>query len=305
MSALAPHFLAILFGLALALGVWSLYRIAAAVPRDDRRYLDRPPKGFRVAWPLVRLIVYYLGPRLSVGYRLKTHAALCRAGVDYSLSPEQFFAGKLLASGFFGGTVLFVLSAIGWSSMLLPSLIAVMGFFYPDLWLKETMERRHKEILRALPFYLDVITLAVEAGTNLTGALTQALQKAPDGPLKSEIGRVLRDVRAGKARTEALRAMADRIDLTAINSLVSNLIQAETMGSSLAPILRAQADQRRTERFQRAEKLAMEAPVKLLAPLILFIFPNTFLVLLFLLVSKAVQEGAVTWQPLIRLLTWP
>lgn len=305
MNVLIPYLLALMFGIALALGAWSVYRIAAAVPGDDRRYLDRPPKGFRVVWPLIRLIVYYLGPRLSVGYRLRKQAALRRAGADYSLSPEQFFAGKLVAAGFFGGLVFFVLDMIGSSSTLLIPIAAALGFYYPDLWLKETTQRRHKEILRALPFYLDVITLAVEAGTNLTGALTQALQKAPAGPFKNEIGRVLRDVRAGKARTEALRAMADRIDLTAINSLVSNLIQAETMGSSLAPILRAQADQRRTERFQRAEKLAMEAPVKLLAPLIMFIFPNTFLVLIFLLVSKAVQEGAVTWQPLLFLLNWP
>lgn len=305
MTPFVPYLLAAIFGIALSLGVWSVYRIVAAVPGDDRRYLDRPPRGFRVAWPLVRLIVYYLGPRLGVEYRVKTQNVLRRAGVDYSLSPEQFFAGKVLSAAFFGTVAYFILDAIGSSSMLLVPLVAALSFYYPDLWLKEATQRRHKEILRALPFYLDIITLAVEAGTNLTGALTQALQKAPAGPLKEEIGRVLRDVRAGKARTEALRTMADRVDLSAINSLVSNLIQAETMGSSLAPILRAQADQRRTERFQRAEKLAMEAPVKLLAPLIMFIFPNTFLVLIFLLVSKAVQEGAVTWQPLVHLLSWP
>lgn len=305
MTPFVPYLLAAIFGIALSLGVWSVYRIVSAVPGDDRRYLDRPPRGFRVAWPLIRLIVYYLGPRLGVEYRVKTQNMLRRAGVDYSLSPEQFFAGKVLSAAFFGAVAYLILDAIGSSLMLLVPLVAALSFYYPDLWLKEATQRRHKEILRALPFYLDIITLAVEAGTNLTGALTQALQKAPAGPLKEEIGRVLRDVRAGKARTEALRTMADRVDLSAINSLVSNLIQAETMGSSLAPILRAQADQRRTERFQRAEKLAMEAPVKLLAPLIMFIFPNTFLVLIFLLVSKAVQEGAVTWQPLVHLLSWP
>lgn len=291
-------------GASVALMAWGIYSIFAAVPEEDRSYLDRPPVGFRLLWPLVRLVVFYLGTRLSLQYRQATQHRLRAAGVDYSLSPEQFFAGKLLAALIFGGFSYFVLGILE-SSAWYALLGALGGFYYPELWLKETRERRHKEILRALPFYLDVITLSVEAGTNLTGAFTQAVQKAPPSALKSEITRVLRDVRAGKSRAEAMRAMADRIDMTAINTLVSSLVQAEIMGSTLGPVLRAQADQRRTERFQRAEKLAMEAPVKLLGPLIMFIFPNFFIVLIFLLLSKSVQEGVVTWAPLVRALTWP
>lgn len=305
MDALLLYFIATLVGLGIVLAAWSTYRIVTVVPQEDRRYRDRPPFGFRLAWPLVRLLVHYSGSRLSMDYRLRTQAALRRAGADYSLSAEQFFAGKVLATAFFGLLAWMFLYALDSSVTVLIAFAAVGGFFYPNLWLKEATQRRHKEILRALPFYLDVITLAVEAGTNLTGALTQAVQKAPPGALKAEISRVLRDVRAGKARVDALRAMAERIDMTAINSLVSQLIQAETLGSSLGPVLRAQADQRRLERFQRAEKLAMEAPVKLLAPLVMFIFPNTFLVLAFLLVSKAVQEQIITWRPLVHLLSWP
>ena len=296
--------LAVMVGASVALMAWGVYSIFAAVPDEDRSYLDRPPIGFRLLWPLVRLVVFYLGAKLSLPYRQATQQRLRSAGVDYSLSPEQFFAGKLLAALIFGGFSYFVVGILE-SSIWYVLFGALGGFYYPELWLKETRERRHKEILRALPFYLDVITLSVEAGTNLTGAFTQAVQKAPPSALKSEITRVLRDVRAGKSRAEAMRAMADRVDMTAINTLVSSLVQAETMGSTLGPVLRAQADQRRTERFQRAEKLAMEAPVKLLGPLIMFIFPNFFIVLIFLLVSKSVQEGVVTWAPLVRALTWP
>lgn len=296
--------LALMVGGSVTLMAWGIYSIFAAVPEEDRSYLDRPPVGFRLLWPLVRLVVFYVGARLSLEYRQATQQRLRSAGVDYSLSPEQFFAGKLLAALIFGGLsylVLGVMESSAWYALL----GALGGFYYPELWLKETRQRRHKEILRALPFYLDVITLSVEAGTNLTGAFTQAVQKAPPSALKYEITRVLRDVRAGKSRAEAMRAMADRIDMTAINTLVSSLVQAEVMGSTLGPVLRAQADQRRTERFQRAEKLAMEAPVKLLGPLIMFIFPNFFIVLIFLLLSKSVQEGVVTWAPLVRALTWP
>jgi tight adherence protein C len=294
--------LALLFGGALMAGAYAVYQIFAEVPDEDRTYLDRPPVGFRLAWPLVQLLVYYLGPHLSMKYRLKTQARLKRAGVDFSVSPEQFFVGKLLSAGLFAFLMWIVLNALGSDSLFWMLASVIGGFYYPDLWAKELTEQRQKLILRHLPFYLDLITLCVEAGTNLTGAFTQAMQKGPGGPLKAEINRLLRDIRSGRARAEALRGMAERIDMPAMTTIVSTLVQAEAMGTSLGPILRAQADQRRTERFLRAEKLAMEAPVKLLAPLMMFIFPNTFLILGFVLIAKAVQEGVIAWPWLVYLL---
>jgi tight adherence protein C len=183
--------------------------------------------------------------------------------------------------------------------------LGLIGAVYPDIWLRETTQKRERQIFKSLPFFLDVITLSVEAGTNITGAFTQAVQRAPDGPLKSEFGRFLRDVRAGKSRAEALRALADRMQLESINSFVGSVIQAERMGGSLGQVLRAQADQRRSERFLRAEKQAMEAPVKLLGPLVAFIFPTTFMVLIFVLLYKAAEGGVVTSPTLLWALTWP
>ena len=298
-------FLAIIFGLAVGLLTWSMYNIVTSVPEEDRRYLDQPPLGFRVVWPLIRIMVYYLGPKLSIRYRMTMHTKLRRAGVDFSVSPEQFFAGKLIASVFFLLLTLMMQASLESHSPFLTLLGAVAGFYYPELWLREAIQKRHKDIGKTLPFFLDIITLSVEAGTNLTGAFTQAVQKAPEGALKMEINRILRDVRAGKARSDAMKAMAERVDLTVINTLISSLIQAEKMGSSLGPVLRAQSDQRRTERFQKAEKMAMEAPVKLLGPLIMFIFPNTFIVIGFVLIVKAVLAGVLTWQPLVFALSWP
>ena len=155
------------------------------------------------------------------------------------------------------------------------------------------------------PYYLDIITLAVEAGTNLTSAFAYAVQKSPKSPLSDEIKRILRDVRAGKPRASCMRDFAERVQMPAIDNLVGSLIQAENIGSSLGPILRAQSQQRRSERFTRAEKLAMEAPVKLLGPLIMFIFPTTFMVLGFIIVVKAVMAGVITFRPLLWALTWP
>lgn len=296
----------LLFGGFVTLLVWNIYQVITDVPEEDRSYLDRPALGFRLIWPLIRLLVHYLGPHVSRNYRLVTHMRLRRAGMDYSLSPEQFLAGKIIAALAVIGLSLAIQYLLGYSpSMIFAILGGVGGFFYPELWLKEVTDTRNKAIFRALPFYLDIITLSVESGTNLTGGLTQALQKAPDSPLRNEFGRVLRDIRAGKPRAEALRAMTERVSSDGVNNVVSSMIQAEKTGSSLGPVLRAQADQLRSLRFQKAEKIAMEAPVKLLGPLVMFIFPNTFLVVAFLLISNAVQKGVLTWAPLVRALYWP
>ena len=128
--------------------------------------------------------------------------------------------------------------------------------------------------------------MSVEAGLNLSGALQQAMQKGPDGPLRNEFSIVMRDLRAGVTRAEALKRMAERLDVEDITRFVNAMVQAEKMGSSMAATLRIQSEQRRTERFQRAEKKAMEAPVKLIFPLIVFIFPVTFIVLGFPIVMK-------------------
>jgi tight adherence protein C len=167
----------------------------------------------------------------------------------------------------------------------------VLGFFYPVIWLKDRLAMRRSELMKTLPFFLDIITLCVEAGLNLQGAVHQAVSKGPKGVLRDEFQRVIRDIRAGKSRAESLRAMSERLNEGSITNFVGAVIQAESMGMNLGPVLRAQADQRRSERFLRAEKLAMEAPVKMLFPLIAFIFPCTFIVLFFPIVMKFMNSG--------------
>lgn len=148
-----------------------------------------------------------------------------------------------------------------------------------------------ESVLRTLPAYLDFITMAVEAGLNFSGAIEQARKKGPASPLANEFGIVLRDLRSGVPRAKALRRMAGRLDIQEVTSFINAIIQAENLGSSMAAILRVQAEQRRVERFQRAEKKAMEAPVKLMGPLVIFIFPTTFMVLAFPIAMKILQGG--------------
>lgn len=289
----------------IALTVWNIYNFFAVVPEEDRSYLDRPPFGFRIVWPLIQALVYYLGGFLSRDYRINTHNRLRQAGVDFMLSPEQFFAGKVVGSlGFMAfGYVFYAIHGASFLPLIL--LLGLLGFYYPEIWLKETVTARNKRILKDLPFYLDVIVLAVESGTNFTGGLTQAVQKAPDGPLRFEFGRVLRDIRAGKSRADALRELTTRVSSDGVKNVVSSIVQAEKIGSSLGGVLSAQAENLRNTRFLKAEKMAMEAPVKLLGPLVMFIFPNTFLVIGFVILSHAIQQEVITLAPLVWAFHYP
>ena len=197
------------------------------------------------------------------------------------MSPGQpLFAYKLLFYTEFG---LFNI----WLSLL----ATLVGSFYPDLWLVEQAKRRGRLILKELPVYLDFITLMIEGGLNLTSAMQVAVDKGPLGPLRNEFGIMIRDLRAGTPKMDIFRRFGERVPLPEVRSLVSALIQSEERGGDLGPVLRAQAEQRREERFLRAEKLALEAPVKLLAPLVVFIFPITFLMLAFVIYMKFLQEG--------------
>ncbi len=279
-------------GLAMFCFVLMIYALNSAVPPENRDYMDPLPILLRLVWPLVRVIAYYACTNLSSDYLDKIEKRLQHTGVAYMVTAEQFVALRFLATMvglMFAGYVVLFLEGVPALPMLL--LGAVIGYFYPELWISDTKRRRDAGVIRDMPVYLDFITMAVEAGLNLSGALSQAREKGPVGALRNEFGIVLRDIRSGLPRAEALKRMAARLDITEVTSFVSTVVQAEKMGSSMATVLRVQSEQRRTERFQRAEKLAMEAPVKLVGPLVMFIFPVTFIVIGFPIVMKFLGEG--------------
>ena len=278
-------------GLSVAGLAYWLASVIDAVPPEDRSYRDRPPSAFRLVWWPIQWIAHYLGRILPLAYRRRLIVKLRLGGLDYAMSPEQFTAGRLIAAAVSALLIAWVLASFGQARNGWPLVAAAAGFAFPAIWLRDRIQARRRDTLKTLPFFLDIITLCVEAGLNLTGALTQAVAKGPIGPLRDEIGRVLRDVRAGRSRLDALRGFADRMNEPSITNFVSAMIQAENMGMNLGPIMRAQSEQRRAERFARAEKLAMEAPVKLLFPLIAFIFPCTFFVLAFPIAMKFIHMG--------------
>ncbi|MFP4055786.1 MAG: type II secretion system F family protein [Candidatus Brocadiia bacterium] len=155
----------------------------------------------------------------------------------------------------------------------------LIGLLLPWIWLRDCERARKRSIRRDLPFALDLLTLAVEAGLDFTAALGRIIRRRPQAPLSQELGETLRQIQMGVTRAQALRELADRVMMEEIISVTSALIQADELGASLGPTLRIQADYFRVRRAQAAEKAAMEAPVKLLFPLICFFFPATFIVL--------------------------
>jgi tight adherence protein C len=263
------------------------------LPEEDRTYMDPLPFGLRILWGPIQVIAYYLVPNFSNSYLDSVEKKLQQTGVGYLLTAEQFVALRFVSAFICFVLALILIAALKVQhDILLWLLLApILGYLFPLIWLMDSQQRRHKAVVRALPVYLDFITMSVEAGLNLSGALQQAMNKGPKGPLRNEFAIVLRDLRAGVTRADALRRMSDRLRVSDVTSFVNAMIQAERMGASLAATLRLQSEQRRNERFQRAEKLAMQAPVKLIVPLILFIFPVSFIVLGFPIVMNFLSQS--------------
>jgi tight adherence protein C len=217
-------------------------------------------------------------------YEAKVNKKIVSAGGLDGLKAEEILTLQELALVFF--TVLGILVTnflrgdlgieVGWWFV---GLFSLLGFYYPKIWLRDQVKKRQFKIIRELPYNLDLLTLSVEAGLDFQAAVGTVVKKGKQGPLVEEMDLMLKELRIGKTRQVALREMADRVALPALSQFVAALIQADRMGTSLGKVLRIQSTQMRIERTQRAEKLANEAPVKMLFPLIACIFPTVFMIL--------------------------
>jgi len=270
---------------------WLSTRLIKVVPPQDRTWNDPPPLGYQIVWWPIQWVAFYVRPFITENSREMRLIQLKQAGLDYALDPAQLLSGRIIWASVFALVIYWIANSFHFFSIALIVFALFLGFYFPAIWLGDLIKLRRKQMIKTLPFFLDIITLCVESGLNINSALQQAVSKGPKGVLQSEFQRVLRDIRAGSNRSDAFRSMAQRLNHTAITNLTSVIIQAEASGMSLGPILRAQSEQRRNERFTSAEKIAMEAPVKLLFPLIVFIFPCVFIILLFPIVMKILAQG--------------
>lgn len=285
----------ILVAAAVVLAVVGTRGAIREVELEDRTYYDPLPRLMQLMWPLVTVLTRSIAPRLSVTQLEVTHRQLQAAGQDYTLTPEEFYglrAASAIVAVLFFSLCLLMLGRLDVGSLALCLVFGgLLGWLYPSLWLSERRKTRVKSVIRDLPIYLDFLTMSVEAGLNVTGGIEQSVAKGPPGPLSQEFSRMLRDIRAGLPRAEALKRMAERMNIGQINNFTSAIIQADKVGASLSATLRAQANQRREERFLRAEKLALEAPVKMMAPLVMFFFPLIFIFIGYFIYLKMIEEG--------------
>jgi tight adherence protein C len=295
----------VLFGVAVFLLVRTLYpehflrevgeRAEEARGRQEearaRGYIPPPPPGRFKAFggAFVEKIGNYNERMVRPQFREKIQRRFLALGHP-EYRPQDFIAHQWIWGIFFGLLGLSLMNLIKqplWYAIP----FVVFGALFPYIWLADQIKKRHRAISRALPYNIDLLTLSVEAGLDFGGALGTVVERGQPGPLIEELNIMLNEIKLGKTRAEGLRNLAERVQLPEVTAFVSNLIQADRMGTSLGKVLRIQANQMRINRTHRAEKLANEAPVKMLLPLIGCIFPTVFLVLFGPIVYRLVVGG--------------
>jgi tight adherence protein C len=244
----------------------------------------------RLVFRLCHVVGTLLAPLTPRACRLWIQRLIREAGLDWLLRPETVIAGQLLLSGcvFF---LLFALHKFIEATPLIALVVCVLAWAWPLARLSQAARDRRQSIARDLPTYLDLLVLAVSGGQSTAAAIAMAVKLGPPGPLADELTRMLREVRAGRPRQEAMHAMSTRLNLNGVKQATGALIAAERQGADITEVLKAQADQRRQERFLDAEQRAMKAPVRMLLPLVVFIFPGTFLVLMFPVAVQLLNSG--------------
>jgi tight adherence protein C len=250
--------------------------------------IDDKPRASRtilLKWnrPLIGRLVSLTNLLKLEDWRRKRTREILAAGLTEEITADELLAFKfVLGLEGLGLVGVFNYEADWWVWLVL----GAMGFIFPDSWLKGTMRRRSDQIVRALPHMVDMLALSVEAGMDFIGSVGRIVAKASPSPLMYELGLMLNELRMGATRADALRNMAYRCSVSEFSSFVAILVQADKLGISIGRVLRAQSDKMRTERFQRAERKGALASSLILFPIILFIMPAVFIVILGPIVLK-------------------
>jgi tight adherence protein C len=289
-SELNEYLIYALVGLSVAIVTWLLANLYSRF--DFSKYASDEDKDFEEAplWIRMLLPYGYAAGRLVFDmagenrdlvkkYREKVSHLMLMAGEPAGITATDFTGLSIVTSvlGLVSAVAIYSMVQRWAGAMLLTGWI--LGLFLPYVWLSDRIKDRQKQIRRGLPYCLDLTTLSVEAGMDFTTAMQIVSEKLKVPALAMELRRTLRAIQMGKVRSEALRDLAKRAPIPDVSSVTAAIIQADELGANLGPILRVQSEQIRTRRFQLAEKMAMEAPVKMLLPLIAFLFPTSIIVI--------------------------
>lgn len=250
-------------------------------PDQLKKELDRP-FGERVLAPLYARI-QAIGQRLTGADQVdRIRERLDKAGNPAGWSVERVAGGKVL--GVLCGLVFGSLFAAMLDKPLLPSVlvvlgVAVLGWYAPNIHLYNTALKRDEVMRKEIADSIDLLTISVEAGLGFDAALQQVARNTT-GPLAMEFSRVLQEMQIGRGRSESLRALSDRTSIPEIRGFVSAMVQADSFGIPIGQVLRVQSAELRTKRRQRAEEKAAQVPVKIMIPVVLFILPSLFIVVI-------------------------
>jgi len=236
----------------------------------------------RVVRPISESVLGFLGSLTPQQNIQEMQHRLEVAGRPYGWSVVDFMGLRVLTT-LLSAALAFVLTMLGEVALLqrlfLTAAAGGLGFFLPVLWLRQRINNRKSQLLRALPDGLDMLNICVGAGLGFDAALSR-VGEVWDTVLADEFNRVVTEIRLGKTRREALLDLADRTEVLEIENFVATIVQADQLGVSIAKVLRTQAEQMRILRRQRAEEAARQATIKLLFPLVFLIFPSMLAVLL-------------------------
>ena len=256
------------------------FRDRATMPDDEENVLAMPFTA-RILKPGIEGMARTLSSVLPASILSNLEKQLVIAGSP--MKPNTFVAFwaacALFMTAFVLLSVITVGMAVGPMQALLVLVFGMIGLMLPRMWLKGKVKARQKEVVRSLPDALDLVTVSVEAGLGLDAALARLADRSR-GSLSDEIARMLVDIAMGKLRRDALMELTERLEVDELTSFINSVLQAEQLGVSISQMLRVQADQLRTRRRQKAEKSAHEAAIKMLVPVVLFIFPAFMLVIL-------------------------
>ena len=203
-------------------------------------------------------------------------------GMAHKIKPAQFLGIRIMGSMALGILSLLVAFAgtVPLGTRLLMIVVAfALGYLVPGIWLGSKIKRRQDDVQKALPDALDLLTICVEAGLDFVSSMQKVAEKW-DNELSAAFMRTVQEMQLGKLRREALRNMAKSMDVADVTSFVAAIVQADALGVSMAKVMRIQSDTMRMKRRQRAEEKARQAPVKMMLPLVFFIFPTILIVLL-------------------------
>ncbi|MFP5386781.1 MAG: type II secretion system F family protein [Bacteriovoracia bacterium] len=225
-------------------------------------------------------------------FRNKYRQKLANAGLTKDMSPEEFVALKffMIIGGPFAFLVVRWIMEESWPLSITP-VMGIVGYFYPDIWIQGMIKKRAEEVLRAMPFIVDMLALSVEAGLDFMAAIQRVIEKAPKSPLVEEFETLVKETRIGSSRAEGLRQLGWRVNVIEINSFCATLIAADSVGASIGPLLKQLSSELRVKRSSRAEQQGATAATKILIPMIFFILPAVLVAIFAPMLLKMMTSG--------------